>query len=505
MLKWISEELYKIKLMAYTWPIDISIGNLLLVGLFLFYFYWLYRVVKSKREATERIKNYFKGSSDELEFIKSNGMYASANTFDLAIDQLYEIAKIDGRVIEAVKFSSAGSPSVFELKGIADQVTEGSGAWERLKGYVGEQFSADILSKQGYVVELADSPTQIGYDLLIDGEKYQVKTTLSTGYVKEHLDKYPDIPVIVPEELQGSVLSENDNVIFLSGFSHETANEMTTNGLEELNKIGDFTSSIPIPIITASVIGYEEYKKVKNNGKAVLEAVKDTVLETTGTAAGGAVGGAVGTIAGGTAMAAGIGSGVLGWGSATAVGGAIAAAGGKFGTIAGGAAFLVLGPLGAVAVGVGGAFGGAALGKHLVKKWIMRGVSDAENRVYSAIGLCAEELSKSLYSRRRALIRKKNLLNYNPLLFIFPTPEYLSNRALSRRYELDVENIDKAIIRVNMSMPECSDDKNVWASEILSIIKNTPVINKFLDHHAVSVQLEVEALNALLKKRGLLT
>jgi len=187
----------------------------------------------------------------------------------MAIGQLYQIAKIDHRVIEAVKFESEGSPSVFELKDVVGQITEDSGAWERLKGYVGEQFSADILSKQGYVVELADSPTQVGYDLLIDGDKYQVKTTLSTGYVKEHLEKYPDIPVIVPEELQNSVLLGNDNVIFLSGFSHETANNMTKNGLEELNKIGDFTSFVPFPLITASVIGYQEYKNVRNNGKAV--------------------------------------------------------------------------------------------------------------------------------------------------------------------------------------------------------------------------------------------
>jgi len=156
----------------------------------------------------------------------------------------------------------------------------------------------------------------------------------------------------------------------------------------------------------------------------------------------GAFGGAVGTVAGGTAMAAGIGSGVLGWGSATAVGGAIAATGGKMGAVAGGAAFLVLGPLGAVAVGVGGAFGGAALGRHLVKKWRFRGISDAKDKVYNAVSLCARQLSRSLIARCNALTRKRNKLKYNPLLFLFPTPEFLSKRALSRRYNIDIENLD---------------------------------------------------------------
>ena len=484
----------------------ITVSDYVLISLALFFAFWFYKFYASKKEAVKRIINYFNDNMDELKFIKTNGLSASANAFDVGINQLYEIAKIDDRVIEAVKFASAGSPSVFELKNTLSHVSEGSGAWERLKGYVGEQFSADILSKQGYVVELADSPTQVGYDLLIDGSKYQVKTTLSTSYVQEHLDKHPDIPVIVPEELQTSILSGNDNVIFLSGFSHDIANDMTKTGLEELGKIGDFTSTIPIPFITVSVVAYQQYKKIKNNGKDVLEAVKDTVLETTGTAAGGVVGGAVGTVAGGTAMAAGIGSGVLGWGSATAVGGAIAATGGKMGAVAGGAAFLVLGPLGAVAVGVGGAFGGAALGRHLVKKWRFRGVSDAKDKVYNSIASCAGELSKSLKARCNALKRKRNTLKYNPLLLFFPTPEHVSKRALFHRYNVDIENIKKAILGLSTPIPEYSDDdKVVWANDILSLISHNPVINKSLDNQAMNINLEMEALNNLLKKRGLLT
>lgn len=476
--------------------------SIILVSLFVF---WLYKYYKSKEEAVKRIKNYFNDNIDDLGVIKNNGLSSTANTFDLAINQLYEIAKIDDRVIEAVKFASSGSPSVFELKNNLSNVTEGSGSWERLKGYVGEQFSADILSKQGYVVELADSPTQVGYDLLIDGNKYQVKTTLSTSYVQEHLDKYPGIPVIVPEELQASILSGNENVIFLSGFSHEIASDITKTGLDELGKVGDFSSTVPIPFITLSVVGYQEYKKIKNNGKAISEAVKDTVLETTGTAAGGVVGGAVGTVAGGTAMMAGIGSGVLGWGSATAVGGAIAATGGKMGAVAGGAAFLVLGPLGAVAVGVGGAFGGAALGRHLVKKWRLRGVSDAKDKVYNAVSLCAEQLSQSLRGRCNALTRKRNRLNYNPLLFIFPTPEFLSKRALSRRYDNDIEDINKTILGLSTGIPEYSDDdKATWANKVLSLVSENPVIDKKLDSRAVNIQVKMEELNQLLRKRGLL-
>ena len=62
----------------------------------------------------------------------------------------------------------------------------------------------------GQVARLAESPTQEGWDLEIvnlqDGslvEQLQLKATTSMSYVKTALDKYPDIKVAVPSEVDG--------------------------------------------------------------------------------------------------------------------------------------------------------------------------------------------------------------------------------------------------------------------------------------------------------------
>lgn len=65
----------------------------------------------------------------------------------------------------------------------------------------------DLRLEPGQVARLADSPNQPGWDLeILDregvvAEQIQIKATESMSYVKEALEKYPDLRVITPQEL----------------------------------------------------------------------------------------------------------------------------------------------------------------------------------------------------------------------------------------------------------------------------------------------------------------
>ncbi|MCH8103444.1 MAG: hypothetical protein IIB28_09875, partial [Chloroflexi bacterium] len=89
-----------------------------------------------------------------------------------------------------------------------------------IKGKYFEVLVADRLNRgesvgeltlgPGQIAEIAESPTQAGWDLQIvstdDGsiiEELQLKATESMSYVKSALTRYPDIRVVAPSEIDG--------------------------------------------------------------------------------------------------------------------------------------------------------------------------------------------------------------------------------------------------------------------------------------------------------------
>ena len=84
------------------------------------------------------------------------------------------------------------------------------------------EWVGDIHLETGQKAILADSATQPGWDLQIingDGsiaQELQLKATKSLSYVKEALERYPDIDVLTTDEVGDA--AEN---IFSSGFSNE--------------------------------------------------------------------------------------------------------------------------------------------------------------------------------------------------------------------------------------------------------------------------------------------
>lgn len=430
-----------------------------------------------------------------------NSFYtAGAVSLDVMIDRLFEIVSSDPNALSVIsRASSLNNDEMLEVSEKATQALLSEGATNRMVGYFGENLVAGKLESHGFIVEFPDTANQKGYDLIVDGQPVQVKTTLNESLIDEHITKYPDIPVIVPEELMNTALAASDNVEFVAGFNHEYTTQLTHTSLESVSELS-MLGNMHVPLVSGGYIAYSQYQFVKYGGKCPLEAVKDLSLELTGSTIGGAVGMAAGTTIGTVAAASGI---TLSWGAAAAVGGTIATATGtKLGSVLGGAAFVVLGPLGAVAVGIAGAMGGAALGKKLVSMWRMRGVNEKKELMYNCLDECITILKAELQNRNLAHQRKfKSLFKKNKAKSL---TEFIIFRKLAKKHKLRERQLWYTIKCLETRNPYYSDEQNEqWVADSLRIIGQNPVFSKLLEKAVANYQYSVEQLITLLKKRGL--
>ena len=121
-------------------------------------------------------------------------------------DFIYDALRVNPLVIKGVDFSrSADLGNVFKFSLFSEDIADLSGSSlagniNQMKGFVGERYVGQQLQSSGHEVEYPDNPNNPGYDLIVDGQPFQVKTTLDASLVQEHLDKYPKIPVFVNEE-----------------------------------------------------------------------------------------------------------------------------------------------------------------------------------------------------------------------------------------------------------------------------------------------------------------
>ena len=128
----------------------------------------------------------------------------------------------------------------------------------------------DIELLAGQKAELAKSLTQPGWDLAITDrsgaivEQVQLKATEDWSYVKQALEKYPDIRVIVPEELEGKAAGLDE--VLSTGITDEALEDTVSEQLKELSEdqITDILHQSAesgfdaIPIFSAALIGITE-------------------------------------------------------------------------------------------------------------------------------------------------------------------------------------------------------------------------------------------------------
>jgi outer membrane lipoprotein SlyB len=236
-----------------------------------------------------------------------------------AYEAFYALSLLDVEVLKAADFASAADLSSFAaVKEWLAHSTDGmsgralDGFVNRLVGYAGEQEVAAHLAAAGHIVEFPAAANEAGYDLLVDGHPVQVKTTLSPDLITEHLERYPEIPVITNVEM-AEYFADNADVIIDPQLSHGQVVESVQNTMQA----ADFFESLGshVPWITLAVTSIREVGLLLKGWTDVNTALKHVAADTVGVGVGswtGAkIGGALGVLAGPVGAAIGTVAGVF--------------------------------------------------------------------------------------------------------------------------------------------------------------------------------------------------
>ena len=143
-----------------------------------------------------------------------------------------------------------------------------------------------IQLEPGQTARLAKDANQPGWDLRIEDsngeivEDLQLKATDSMSYVKQALEKYPDIRIVVPDELDEQA-SLQENVI-ASGITNEHLEQETEAQLGELSEVtfkdlADKSTEFgfdAIPLASAAIIAATEGGMVLFGRSTLGDAMK---------------------------------------------------------------------------------------------------------------------------------------------------------------------------------------------------------------------------------------
>lgn len=214
-------------------------------------------------------------------------------------DLIYDICRVSPEVLEATDFARADDLSnIFEYSVFADRLSDLSvdsfdGNVAQLQGYVAEQFVARQLQAQGKEVEIPDEPNQEGYDLLVNGERFQVKCLSDVGGVKKHLDEYPDIPVLANQDLAPE-LEELPGAFAVPGLNYEEVTGATRSTIDAGADMLDFE----VPLIALAVATGSNIKAMVKGESDLNAALANIAFDVGGRAAGGVAGAKALAIAG---------------------------------------------------------------------------------------------------------------------------------------------------------------------------------------------------------------
>jgi hypothetical protein len=226
-------------------------------------------------------------------------------------DLIYDMLRVDPKVIKAIDFSRKGDFSnIFAAskKEIADRSVKSSESLEGLHntytGYTFERVVGLDFQKRGAEVVFPEKANQPGWDIIINGEKFQIKTQ-KTGIsqLKEHFEKYPDKRVITNTEAAEKYRElhpENAHMVINSGFNHEEARNLVSESTEALVEISEdnhlFGSSIPEILGIVSIISIGKNFMYWIDGKTDIEtAFKNIAIDSVGRFGGAGVGAKIGS------------------------------------------------------------------------------------------------------------------------------------------------------------------------------------------------------------------
>lgn len=274
-------------------------------------------------------------SFQEDKFLSNNMMDGVKGTAAIgavgSIPSFYYLSQIDDNLMEAMQFAFTEDLSHFnnlhnyiEDK-YFDAVSSASaeGWMTRLEGYVTEVYAADVLTKMGYDVHFPDSANQEGWDLIVDGEPWQVKGGMTESTIINHFEKNPDISVVT-SQIMAEKFGENNQILGLAELDPDTMHRVTQESLGAVDNLGD-TVGAGIPIVTLAVSGFREFNLLTSGDTDGFSSAKNLGLDVAGVGGGGFAGAQIG---------AGIGAigGPIGMAVGGLIGGVAGAIAGKMGT-----------------------------------------------------------------------------------------------------------------------------------------------------------------------------
>lgn len=208
---------------------------------------------------------------------------------------IHDYVMISPVVVKGLDFArSEDLFSLFTLSQFAGNINTSvqTGDMTQLQGYVAEQMIAAELQAKGHDVEFPEEPNNPGWDILIDGQKFQVKNLANPDGVREHLEKYPDIPVIVNEEL--APFFEGHPNVYISNLSRGEVLEATSKTIDHAADLLDFE----IPLISIGVNSIYNVKRVWHDDITIRVAITDVLTNTASRTVLGVLGQKAGTIVG---------------------------------------------------------------------------------------------------------------------------------------------------------------------------------------------------------------
>jgi hypothetical protein len=213
------------------------------------------------------------------------------------------------------------APGLWERLFGADLESETISGWANsIKGHLGEADLKEMLEAEGLSVEVPETGSQPGFDLLVEGKEFQVKTVSNYSSVREHLAEHPGIPALfnadaqsIPEHVPTMSVEELSELVkagdfefpavAIEGLSEEAINAATEEGLDAA--IGGVDLGIPVATVAMSSLReLKTWREGHTDGATALTNVGvDTGARTLGITTGAAIGSfllpGVGTVVGG--------------------------------------------------------------------------------------------------------------------------------------------------------------------------------------------------------------
>lgn len=346
-----------------------------------------------------------------------------------AYDAVHALTMMDDRILEAMDFSSKLDLSTFNRLSdyvhdhfFADEAASIAGNIERLQGYTAEQIVAAHLAAQGHVVEFPDTPDQEGWDLLVDGHPMQVKCVMDPDLIREHLERFPDIPVMVNAEM-GQYFADNSRVIVDKDLLHSQVAEHVHNTIHGVHALDSM--HFHVPLVTMALSTVREGVRIFEGRTDIFEAAGNVFVD-------------VACVGGG------------GW------------LGGKVGLALGGA---VLGPVGAAIGGILGAVAGAILGRKVANSVRTADLEMVKMRlnkaVYEAVQLVPEAIEDRIAALEGRIASVKRRLKIHFLSWLWPSRRYLLFREIKSRIEERIGKLHEKVAWV-AEIEKAYHDHSQW-------------------------------------------